>query len=145
MSSDNYHEPLELLSQDTVEMHRAIVSLIEELEAVDWYQQRADACTDPELKKILIHHKNEEIEHAIMNLEWIRRSDAHFDENCRRFLFSDKSITELEETEMGSQPPNAGTMANTMANSDKTNKVGDASLGIRSLKSSSLSEVEYGG
>ncbi|HSM28039.1 MAG TPA: ferritin, partial [Thioalkalivibrio sp.] len=72
MSSDGYHEPVEELSDDSREMHRAIVSLMEELEAVDWYQQRVDACKDPELKAILAHNRDEEIEHAAMVLEWIR-------------------------------------------------------------------------
>ena len=71
MSSEGYHEPIELLSEPTKNMHRAIVSLCEELEAVDWYQQRAEACTDAELAAVLTHNKNEEIEHAMMTLEWI--------------------------------------------------------------------------
>jgi hypothetical protein len=72
MGSETYHEPLELIPEETRNLHRAIVSLIEELEAVDWYNQRAGACSDPELKAVLMHHRNEEIEHAMMNLEWIR-------------------------------------------------------------------------
>jgi uncharacterized protein len=74
MGSDTYHEPLGELSQKTRELHRGIVSLIEELEAIDWYQQRADACTDEALKRVLVHNKNEEIEHAAMTLEWLRRN-----------------------------------------------------------------------
>ena len=80
-------------------MHRAIVSLMEELEAIDWYQQRADVCSDPELKAVLIHNKDEEIEHAMMGLEWIRRHSPKFDENCRTYLFTDGPITEIEESE----------------------------------------------
>jgi ferritin-like protein len=87
MASDNYHEPIELLSEETKQLHRAIVSLMEELEAVDWYQQRADACTDPELTKILEHNRDEEIEHAMMVLEWIRSRNQVFDEQARKFLF----------------------------------------------------------
>jgi len=77
MASVGFNEPLELLSEDTRNMHRAIVSLMEELEAIDWYQQRADACADSQLKDVLVHNKNEEIEHASMVLEWIRRHSGH--------------------------------------------------------------------
>jgi ferritin-like protein len=73
-------------------MHRAIVSLMEELEAVDWYNQRADACSDPELKAILAHNRDEEKEHASMVLEWIRRRDPRFDKELRDYLFTDRKI-----------------------------------------------------
>jgi len=73
-------------------MHRAIVSLMEELEAVDWYNQRADACSDADLKAILAHNRDEEKEHASMLLEWIRRSDPSFDHELRDYLFTDKQI-----------------------------------------------------
>ena len=96
MASDTYHEPQELLSGETREMHRAIVSLMEELEAIDWYQQRADACTDPQLKDVLLHNKNEEIEHATMVMEWIRRHNDHFDQMMRKYLFTELPIVELE-------------------------------------------------
>ena len=76
MASEGYHEPLDKLSTATMDMHRAISSLMEELEAVDWYNQRVDACTDPELKRILEHNRDEENEHAALVLEWIRRLDA---------------------------------------------------------------------
>jgi hypothetical protein len=69
---------------------------MEELEAIDWYQQRADACSDPQLKDVLLHNKDEEIEHATMLLEWIRRHSAHFDVMLRRFLFTEKPITGIE-------------------------------------------------
>ena len=78
MSSVGYHEPVEELSAETREMHRAVVSLMEELEAVNWYNQRADACRDGELKAILEHNRDEEKEHAAMLLEWIRRKDTRF-------------------------------------------------------------------
>jgi uncharacterized protein len=94
MSSDGYHEPVEELSDESREMHRAIVSLMEELEAVDWYQQRVDACKDPELKAILAHNRDEEIEHAAMVLEWIRRKNKVFDKELRENLFSDKDYTD---------------------------------------------------
>jgi ferritin-like protein len=79
-------------------MHRAIVSLMEELEAIDWYRQRADACSDPQLQAVLIHNKNEEIEHAMMVLEWIRRHDDHFDAMMRKYLFTEQPITGIEES-----------------------------------------------
>jgi ferritin-like protein len=101
MASDTYHEPLDLLSAETREMHRAIVSLIEELEAIDWYQQRADACADPHLKEVLLHNKREEIEHATMIMEWIRRHSDRFNEAMRTYLFSEQSITEMEQ---GAEP-----------------------------------------
>ena len=96
MASDAYHESLDFLTADTVEMHRAIVSLVEELEAIDWCQQRADACSDPQLKDVLLHNRNEEIEHATMVLEWIRRHDGHFHEMLRKYLFTERSITGIE-------------------------------------------------
>ena len=77
-SSDTYHESLDKLSSTTQDMHRALVSLQEELEAVDWYQQRADATEDAELKAILLHNMREEIEHASMVLEWLRRNHPDF-------------------------------------------------------------------
>ena len=101
MASDTYHESLELLSEDTKNMHRGLVSLIEELEAIDWYQQRADACSDEALKQVLLHNRNEEIEHATMTLEWIRRHQPHFDLQLRTYLFTDGPITEVEEKATG--------------------------------------------
>src|SRR5687768_525611 len=97
MGSESYHEPLELLSERTRNLHRAIVSLIEELEAVDWYGQRAEAASDPELRAVLLHHRGEEIEHAFMNLEWLIRNDESFADNARTYLFSKGPITEVEE------------------------------------------------
>jgi uncharacterized protein len=96
MSSENYHEPLDLLSEETKNLHRAIVSLCEELEAVDWYNQRAEACSDAELRAVITHNKNEEIEHAMMNLEWIRRNNAVFDANIAKYLNSKGSILAVE-------------------------------------------------
>jgi ferritin-like protein len=93
MSSVGYHEPVEELSDEVRDMHRAIVSLMEELEAVDWYNQRAAACKDPVLKKILEHNRDEEKEHAAMVLEWIRRKDDRFSHELKDYLFTDKSLT----------------------------------------------------
>jgi ferritin-like protein len=92
MSSVGYHEPVEELSDETRDMHRAIVSLMEELEAVDWYNQRADACKDKELKAILEHNRDEEKEHAAMVLEWIRRKDGRLSKELKDYLFTDKPI-----------------------------------------------------
>jgi ferritin-like protein len=92
MSNEGYHEPVEQLSSETRDMHRAIISLMEELEAVDWYNQRMDACSDPELRAILQHNRDEEKEHAAMVLEWIRRRDPAFDHELKDYLFSEKPI-----------------------------------------------------
>jgi hypothetical protein len=88
MSSVGYHEPAAELSDATRDMHRAIVSLMEELEAVDWYNQRADVAKDAELRAILEHNRDEEKEHAAMVLEWIRRRDATFAKELKDFLFT---------------------------------------------------------
>ena len=93
MANEGYHEPVGELSAETKDMHRAITSLMEELEAVDWYNQRVDACQDEQLKSILAHNRDEEKEHAAMVLEWIRRRDPTFDKELREFLFSEKAIT----------------------------------------------------
>lgn len=92
MASVGYHEPIEELSDETRDMHRAIVSLMEELEAVDWYNQRANACKDGDLKAILAHNRDEEKEHASMVLEWIRRKDATFSKHLKDYLFTEKPI-----------------------------------------------------
>jgi uncharacterized protein len=92
MSSVGYHEAAEDLSDETRDMHRAIVSLMEELEAIDWYNQRADACKDPELRAILAHNRDEEKEHAAMVLEWIRRHDPRFSRELKDYLFTSKPI-----------------------------------------------------
>ncbi len=94
MASVGYHEPLEKLSEQTRDMHRAIVSLMEELEAVDWYNQRAEACGTPALKAILEHNRDEEKEHAAMLLEWIRRNDPKFSSELKDYLFTETPITE---------------------------------------------------
>jgi ferritin-like protein len=93
MANEGYHEPLEKLSLETMDMHRALQSLMEELEAVDWYNQRVDACTDPELKRILAHNRDEEKEHAAMVLEWIRRHDPKMDHELKENLFKTGPIT----------------------------------------------------
>jgi ferritin-like protein len=101
MSSTELHVPRERLSKQTLHLHYAIVSLMEELEAVDWYRQRADDTDDEALKAILLHNAREECEHAAMVLEWIRRQDKAFDENLREYLFTEGSITEIEHQAKG--------------------------------------------
>jgi hypothetical protein len=92
-----YHEQYSDLSPQAIDAHRALASLIEELEAVDWYNQRADVTGDESLKAILLHNRNEEIEHAAMALEWLRRRIPEFDEQLRTYLFTEAPITEVEE------------------------------------------------
>jgi len=96
-SSATLHESAEQLTPATIDRHRAIVSIMEELEAVDWYDQRLEAAQDPQLRDILRHNSNEEKEHAMMALEWLRRHDAKLDEHMRTYLFTKKSILEIED------------------------------------------------
>jgi uncharacterized protein len=118
-SSAELHEDPEKLKPETVDHHRAIVSLMEEFEAVDWYAQRVDATTDPDLQAILAHNRDEEKEHAAMVLEWLRRRDAALDGHLKTYLYSDGPVTELEKAATGDAP---------------TGGAADGSLGIGSLK-----------
>jgi len=97
MGGGAFHESIDRLTKKTKELHRALNSLIEELEAVDWYQQRVDATEDEKLKEILAHNRDEEKEHAAMILEWIRRNDDAFAEELKTYLFTEGKITEIEE------------------------------------------------
>jgi ferritin-like protein len=99
MGSENLHE--EGLSDEVRDFHRAVVSLMEELEAIDWYGQRVAACSDEQLRTVLAHNRKEEIEHAAMTLEWIRRNDSEFDLQLRTVLFREAPITEVEEQATG--------------------------------------------
>ena len=121
-SSATLHESAEQLKPETVDRHRAIVSLMEELEAVDWYDQRVDAAHDDELRAILAHNRDEEKEHAVMTLEWLRRHDAALDRQLRTYLFADKPVLEVE----------AADAAEEHAGGDKG--ASDGSLGIGSLR-----------
>ena len=96
-ASTTLHEASDKLSVKTIEFHRAITSLGEELEAVDWYNQRAEVCTDTQLKAVLQHNRDEEIEHACMALEWLRRNFAKFDEALKTYLFTSGDITAIEK------------------------------------------------
>lgn len=120
-SSSKLHE--KGLSAEVVDRHRAIVSLMEELEAVDWYDQRVEAATNAELRAVLAHNRDEEKEHAAMMLEWLRRNDAGFDAHLRTYLFSKGAIHELEESETNGKGKGATNEA-----------ASDGSLGIGSLK-----------
>jgi uncharacterized protein len=95
-ASAGLHESEERLGAEVVDIHRAVVSIQEELEAVDWYNQRAHATDDTELAAILEHHRDEEKEHAVMLLEWLRRHDPALDRHLRTYLFADGAITEIE-------------------------------------------------
>jgi len=122
-SSGDLHESSEKLKPETIDRHRAVVSIMEELEAIDWYDQRIDAATDPELREILAHNRDEEKEHASMTLEWLRRHDPKLDQHLRTYLFTNKRLLDVEhEAEQGSGEP-AGS-----GNAD------DGSLGIGSLR-----------
>jgi uncharacterized protein len=100
-SSGSLHENEAVLKPATIDRHRAVVSIMEELEAVDWYDQRIDAASDSELKKILAHNRDEEKEHASMMLEWLRRHDPKLDEHLRTYLFTTQSVLDIEEEAEG--------------------------------------------
>lgn len=103
MADYEYHEPLDRLKEEDLNFHRALKSLQEELEAVDWYNQRAAACKDDSLKKIILHNRNEEMEHAAMLLEWLRRNMPPWEKYLRQYLFTEAPI-ELVEAEAESKP-----------------------------------------
>jgi len=121
-ASGSLHEDAAKLKPETIERHRAFVSIMEELEAADWYDQRVDASADEELRGILAHNRDEEKEHAAMVLEWLRRHDPKLDEHLRTYLFSEGSILGIEASAEGgaSESAEPGT--------------GDQSLGIGSLR-----------
>lgn len=119
--SAGLHESADLLSAATIDRHRALTSLQEELEAVDWYDQRVDAATDDDLKEILAHNRDEEKEHAVMTLEWLRRRDPVLDRQLRTYLFTTAPVTEVEERAEGGGSGTGGPAA-------------DGSLGIGGLR-----------
>lgn len=136
MGHESWHEPYEDLTPQTRDMHRAIISLMEELEAIDWYQQRADVTPDADLKAVMEHNRDEEIEHAMMTLEWIRRRNAKFDANLRMYLWSDGPITEVEEKMKGGGGAGGGSSeaeATPKVSSKTKSNAGDGSLGIGGL------------
>jgi uncharacterized protein len=104
MASEGLHEAAELLDEETIDHHRAMTSLVEELEAVDWYDQRVKATEDSSLADILAHNRDEEKEHASMTLEWLRRRDPALDRHLRTYLFTTEPVTEVEaEAEAGGE------------------------------------------
>ena len=123
MASDSLHEDPAKLGSEVIDRHRAIVSLMEELEAVDWYDQRAKATSNPELRAILEHNRDEEKEHAAMALEWLRRNDAKLHEHLKTFLFTDGPITQIEKAMTGGE-----------GGEEKSSARSDGSLGIGSLR-----------
>ncbi len=104
MAHEGYHEPYELLPDAIRNLHRAFVSVTEELEAADWYYQRAAACEDASLRAILLHNAHEELEHAAMALEWLRRNDAVFDQRLRTYLFREGDIVVAENAAKAPEP-----------------------------------------
>ena len=126
-SSAGLHEDEHKLQVATIDRHRAITSIMEELEAVDWYDQRVDAATDEELKGILAHNRDEEKEHAVMALEWLRRRDPKLDEHLRTYLFTTKSVLEIEDEQKGQEVGSPAPSGNTSA-------TGTGDLGIGSLR-----------
>lgn len=101
MAHEGLHESEEKLAPATLDQHRAILSLMEEFEAVDWYHQRADACADADLRAILLHNMHEEMEHAAMILEWLRRGTPRLDEILSTYLFTQGNITQVEKKVTG--------------------------------------------
>jgi len=124
MSSEVLHEDANKLGPEVIDQHRAIVSLMEELEAVDWYNQRAKATSNPDLRAILEHNRDEEKEHASMVLEWLRRSDPKLMQHLKTFLFTEGPITEIEAELV--QAGASGESSDGMS--------ADGSLGIGSLR-----------
>lgn len=122
MASEGLHEDIAKLKAETVDRHRAIVSLMEELEAVDWYAQRVDGATDDDLRAILAHNRDEEKEHACMLIEWLRRRDARFEQELKTYLFSSGPLVAVEGAATGGAEASAVVPA------------ADGSLGIGSLK-----------
>jgi ferritin-like protein len=123
MSSESLHEDAGKLGPEIIDQHRAIVSLMEELEAVDWYNQRAKATSNAELRAILEHNRDEEKEHAAMALEWLRRNDPTLSKHLKTFLFTKGPITAIEATMDEKGAGDVGSAADT-----------DGSLGIGSLR-----------
>ncbi|MBY0319018.1 MAG: ferritin-like domain-containing protein [Reyranella sp.] len=123
MSSESLHEDAGKLGPEIIDQHRAIVSLMEELEAVDWYNQRAKATSNAGLRAILEHNRDEEKEHAAMALEWLRRNDPTLSKHLKTFLFTDGPITGIEATMDEKGAGDVGSAADT-----------DGSLGIGSLR-----------
>jgi uncharacterized protein len=109
-SSATLHESVERLGPERIDRHRATVAIMEELEAIDWYDQRAAASDDDELRAVLEHNRDDEKEHAAMALEWLRRRDAHLDEQLRKYLFTEGSITAREDEAAAGDDVDSGSL-----------------------------------
>lgn len=139
-----YHEPVQELTPQDRDYVRALMSLKEEIEAIDWYHQRVAACADPELKKVLAHNRDEEMEHAVMTLEWLRRNMPGWDEQLRTYMFTSGDITMIEDlAEKSGTAPNAAApgeaaaaLGQTQPQSPGQSEAGSSSggLGIGSLR-----------
>jgi ferritin-like protein len=127
-NSVGLHEAQDRLRVETIDNHRALASMQEELEAVDWYDQRVDAAIDPELKQILAHNRDEEKEHFVMTLEWLRRRDAKLSGELKSRLFATGSIVAQEAADKGEEAGDAEA---------STGSSSGGSLGIGSLKGGS--------
>jgi ferritin-like protein len=97
VSAEGLHEPVDRLTEEAIDVHRAIRSIMEELEAVDWYNQRVTATNDEALAAVLAHNRDEEKEHAVMTLEWLRRHDPVLDKHLRTYLFTEGDILAIED------------------------------------------------
>lgn len=132
MSSESLHAPRERLSRQTLALHHALISVIEELEAVDWYRQRADDTEDEELRGLLLHNMREEMEHASMVLEWIRRNSPDFAAHMKTYLFTDVPILEVEKLATGKEAAPKGGKSG--SGGDKPAGGGDRGFTIGSLR-----------
>ncbi|MGE5524191.1 MAG: encapsulin-associated ferritin-like protein [Rhodospirillaceae bacterium] len=124
--SAGFHESIEALKVETMDRHRAIVSIMEEMDAIDWYDQRVDASRDDELRAILAHNRDEEKEHAAMLLEWLRRRDPVLDRMLRQYLFIETPILEREAEADATEAASGEEMPSQAR--------GDGSLGIGSMR-----------
>ncbi|MBN8873323.1 MAG: ferritin [Rhodospirillales bacterium] len=133
MAGEVLHEDASILGPEILDRHRAISTVMEELEAIDWYDQRIKASSNAQLRAILTHNRNEETEHASMILEWLRRHDPEFDKHMRRFLFTSGPIHDIAEAAEGddSMPPLPQERNGAAASNGAS---GDGSLGIGSLR-----------
>ena len=141
MSSETLHEDPKAIGPEIIDKHRAIASLMEEFEAVDWYDQRIAASSDDDLKAILAHNRDEEKEHAAMVLEWLRRRDQALDANLRKYLFSEQPLSALIAAEKAEPPAPAAAEGHLgigdlrAANSNSANSNGSAAArGRRAAK-----------
>jgi ferritin-like protein len=133
-SSASLHEDEGKLNPKTIDQHRAYVSLQEELEAADWYNQRVEGATDPELAAILAHNRDEEKEHAAMVLEWLRRGDPKLDEHLRTYLFTTGDLLKIEEALDAEGAGAAEGAVEKAKGGGGASAPADSSLGIGSLR-----------